>query len=89
MLPVIEGEPSTHRAILMYTLILTMLTVLLYTASDSLGMTYLIAATTLGVGFIAYAIQLFRKTGPRAAAPIYKYSLLYLALLFLAIMIDA
>ena len=89
MLPVIEGEPSTHRAILMYTLILTMLTVLLYTASASLGMTYLIAATTLGAGFIAYAIQLFRKTGPRAAAPIYKYSLLYLALLFLAIMIDA
>ena len=89
MLPVIEGEASTHRAILMYTLMLTMLTALLYTASDTLGLAYLITATTLGVLFIAYAVQLFRKTGPRAAAPIYKYSLLYLALLFLVIMIDA
>ena len=89
MLPVVEGEASTHRAILMYTLMLTMLTVLLYTASDSLGMAYLITATTLGLIFIAYAVQLFRKTGPRAAAPIYKYSLLYLAVLFTAIMIDA
>ena len=89
MLPVVEGEASTHRAILMYTLILTMLTMLLYTASDALGLAYLITATTLGVFFIAYAVQLFKKVGPRAAAPIYKYSLLYLAVLFVAIMIDA
>ena len=89
MLPVVEGEASTHRAILMYTLILTMLTMLLYTASDTLGLAYLITATTLGVFFIAYAVQLFKKVGPRAAAPIYKYSLLYLAVLFVAIMIDA
>jgi protoheme IX farnesyltransferase len=89
MLPVIEGEASTHRAILMYTLILTMLTILLYTASDNLGNGYLITATALGAIFIAYAVQLFRKTGPRAAAPIYKYSLLYLAVLFVAIMIDS
>ena len=89
MLPVVEGEASTHRAILLYTLVLTMLTVLLYTASDNLGNGYLITATALGVIFIAYAIQLFRKTGPRAAAPIYKYSLLYLAVLFVAIMIDS
>ena len=89
MLPVVEGEASTHRAILLYTLILTMLSVLLYTASDTLGLAYLITATTLGVFFIAYAVQLFKKAGPRAAAPIYKYSLLYLAVLFVAIMIDA
>lgn len=89
MLPVVEGEASTHRAILLYTLILTMLSVLLYTASDTLGLAYLITAVTLGAFFIAYAVQLFKKAGPRAAAPIYKYSLLYLAVLFVAIMIDA
>jgi protoheme IX farnesyltransferase len=89
MLPVVEGESSTHRAILLYTLILTMLSVLLYTASDTLGLAYLITAATLGAFFIAYAVQLFKKAGPRAAAPIYKYSLLYLAVLFVAIMIDA
>jgi len=89
MLPVVEGEASTHRAILMYTLILTMLSILLYTAADNLGTGYLITATALGAIFIAYAIQLFRKTGSRAAAPIYKYSLLYLAVLFVAIMIDS
>jgi protoheme IX farnesyltransferase len=66
-----------------------MLSVLLYTASDTLGLAYLITAVTLGAFFIAYAVQLFKKAGPRAAAPIYKYSLLYLAVLFVAIMIDA
>ena len=89
MLPVIEGEASTHRAILLYTLVLTMLTLLLYPAADNLGLAYLITAATLGTIFIAYSIQLFRKTGPRAAAPIYRYSLLYLAVLFVAIMIDS
>ena len=89
MLPVIEGEASTHRAILLYTLVLTMLTILLYTASDSLDNIYLITATGLGAIFIAYAAQLFRKNGARAAAPIYRFSLLYLAVLFVAIMIDS
>ena len=89
MLPVIEGEASTHKAILKYTLVLTMLTILLYTASDSLGVIYLISSTVLGAGFIAYSLQLFRKTGPRASAPIYRYSLLYLAVLFIAIMVDS
>ncbi|MEE2656353.1 MAG: heme o synthase [Chloroflexota bacterium] len=88
MLPVVEGEASTHRAILMYTLVLTMLTILLYTASDSLESIYLITSTVLGVVFIGYAVQLFRKTGNRASAPIYRYSLLYLAMLFIAIMVD-
>mgnify|MGYP001247927339 CR=1 FL=1 len=89
MLPVIEGESNTHKAIFKYTLVLTMLTILLYTASHSLGSIYLISATALGVGFIAYSLQLFRKTGHRASAPIYRYSLLYLAMLFVAIMVDS
>ena len=88
MLPVVAGEESTRRHILLYTLALTMLTLLLYLATDSLGLVYLVSAMVLGAGFIAYAVRLFRQTGPRAAAPIYRYSLAYLALLFLAIMGD-
>ncbi len=88
MLPVVAGEESTRRHILLYTLALTMLSLLLYLATDSLGLVYLISATALGLGFVAFAVRLFKRTGPRAAAPIYRYSLLYLALLFLVIMGD-
>jgi protoheme IX farnesyltransferase len=88
MLPVVAGEESTRRHILLYTLALTMLTLLLYLATESLGLVYLVSASVLGAGFIAYAVRLLRRTGPRAAAPIYRYSLAYLALLFLAIMGD-
>ena len=88
MLPVVAGEESTRRHILLYTLVLMMLTVLLYLATDSLGLVYLTSAIVLGLGFVVYALRLFRQTGPRAAAPIYRYSLLYLALLFAVIMGD-
>ena len=88
MLPVVAGEASTRRHILLYTLALMMLTVLLYLATDSLGPVYLVSAIVLGLGFIAYAVRLLRQTGERAAAPIYRYSLLYLALLFAVIMGD-
>ena len=88
MLPVVAGEESTRRHILLYTLALMMLTILLYLATDSLGLVYLTSAIVLGLGFVVYALRLFRQTGPRAAAPIYRYSLLYLALLFAVIMVD-
>ena len=88
MLPVVAGEESTRRHILLYTLALMMLTVLLYLATDSLGLVYLTSAIVLGLGFVVYALRLFRQHGPRAAAPIYRYSLLYLALLFAVIMGD-
>ena len=88
MLPVVAGEESTRRHILLYTLALMMLTVLLYLATDSLGLVYLTSAIVLGLGFVVYALRLFRQHGPRAAAPIYRYSLLYLALLFAVIMVD-
>ena len=88
MLPVVAGEESTRRHILLYTLALMMLTILLYLATDSLGLVYLTSAIVLGLGFVVYALRLFRQHGPRAAAPIYRYSLLYLALLFAVIMVD-
>ena len=88
MLPVVAGEESTRRHILLYTLALTALSILLYLATDSLGLVYLGSAIVLGLVFVAYAVRLLRETGPRAAAPIYRYSLLYLALLFAVIMGD-
>ena len=50
MLPVVAGEESTRRHILLYTLALTMLSLLLYLATDSLGPVYLVSATALGAG---------------------------------------
>ena len=87
MLPVVAGERSTARAILLYTLVLVALTVLLFTTS-ALGWWYLVVALVLGAVFIYYAVRLLQHIERPEALRLYKYSLLYLALLFAFIMID-
>jgi len=89
MLPVVEGEEWTRWAILLYTLILGAITILLYGTTQSLGLLYLGGAVLLGGVFVAYAVQLLRQANQALAARLYRYSLLYLALLFLVIMVDS
>ena len=89
MLPVVKGEASTRRAILWYTLPLVALTLLLYPASEALGALYLTTALILGAGFIGAAARLLRRADRKAALQTYLYSLLYLALLFVAVMVDS
>ena len=60
--------------------------------SGGLGLLYLVAAIVLGALFIAYAFRLLRSGEVRRRAmarAVYLYSLLYLALLFVAIMVDS
>ena len=87
MLPVVSSVTDTKRQILLYTVLLLALTVMFY-ATQAVGLVYLASSTALGIGFIAFAWRLYRGPGEQRALPAYKYSLLYLALLFAAIAVD-
>jgi heme o synthase len=88
MAPLVWGERETKRQMLWYTLILIPLTLLPY-AFGRLGLTYLVAATLLGGTFIVEVLRVVRATEwARAAWRLYKFSLLYLALLFTAMVVD-
>ncbi|MCH8062748.1 MAG: protoheme IX farnesyltransferase [Chloroflexi bacterium] len=87
MLPVVAGERETKKSILLYTVLLLALTMMFFT-TGAVGLVYLGASTILGIVFIFYAWRLWRRPLIEGAKPLYLYSLLYLALLFLAIVID-
>jgi len=87
MLPVAKGEPATYVRILVYTLLLVIYT-LLPTPLRLMGMIYLAAALILGGWHIVVSVRLARQKTKAAARRLYKYSTLYLALLFLAMMVD-
>ena len=89
MLPVVEGEEWTRWAIFLYTFVVGAVTLLLYVTTKSLGLLYLGGAMVLGGIFVAFAFQLLREASRRLAVRVYTYSLLYLALLFLVIMVDS
>jgi heme o synthase len=88
MLPVVHGERRTTFEMLAYTLMLLPLT-LMPAFFGALGIFYGVAAALLGARLLWYCVQLVRRgmTIP-VAWRMYRYSLLYLALLFLAMGID-
>jgi heme o synthase len=91
MLPVVRGDEATAWNILAYAASLLPLTLLLFIIGG-LGYVYLAAAIILGALFIGYAFRLLRSGAIRRRAmarAVYLYSLLYLALLFVAIMVDS
>jgi protoheme IX farnesyltransferase len=88
MLPVVRGEAETRRQILLYAVLLYAVTQLPFCAGG-FGGVYLAASLTLGIAFIALAAVLYRVADRRSALRVYLYSLLYLALLFCAMVADA
>ena len=52
------------------------------------GAIYLSAALILGAVFLYYAVRLWRDASVRASSALFRYSILYLSLLFAALMID-
>jgi len=88
MMPVVRGEQETRRQIVLYSLLLYAITQLPFCAGG-FGVLYLVASVALGGVFIAFAIQLYRNPSRPAALRLYLYSLLYLALLFGAMVVDA
>jgi heme o synthase len=87
MLPVVRGEGETRRQILLYTVLLYAVTQLPFCAGG-FGAIYLVASMTLGFGFIAGAVRLYRRADRRSALQLYLFSLAYLALLFCAMVAD-
>jgi protoheme IX farnesyltransferase len=87
MLPVVAGEKETRRQILLYTIQMLVLT-LLPTPVGMLGLPYFIIAVVLGSVFLFYAIRMQKEYATNVTWGLYKYSLLYLALLFAAMVLD-
>jgi protoheme IX farnesyltransferase len=88
MLPVVRGEAETRRQILLYTVLLYAVTQLPFCAGG-FDLAYLVASISLGAAFIYCAVRLLRSADRRWALRTYLFSLAYLALLFLAMPIDA
>ena len=87
MLPVVAGPAETTRQILLYSWALALCSLVLIPVGH-MGPLYDVAAALLGVRFVAAAIRL-RTTGtPGAAMALFRYSLVYLALLFAAVAVD-
>jgi heme o synthase len=87
MMPVVRGERETRRQILLYTLLLYAITQLPFCAGE-FGGVYLVASMILGLAFIGGAVMLYRRADRRMALRLYLFSLLYLALLFGAMVLD-
>ncbi|MGN6673652.1 MAG: heme o synthase [Thermomicrobiales bacterium] len=87
MLPVVRGPAETRKQIMVYSVLLVLVTLLLVATGVS-GLLYLALAIVLGGIFLYDAVRLLRERTQRAARRLYLYSLLYLALLFLAMVID-
>jgi protoheme IX farnesyltransferase len=88
MMPVVEGEAKTRRHILVYTVELVVVTLLL-PLFHLAGPIYLVSAVLLG-GFLLYAAwRVFTVGGNKVAWTMYRWSSMYLAFIFLAIMVDA
>jgi heme o synthase len=88
MLPVVRGEATTRRQILVYSVVLVAAS-LLPVAGGLLGTAYLAAALALGAWFIGLAAWLCARPSRRAALNLYLASLAYLALLFTAMALDS
>jgi protoheme IX farnesyltransferase len=88
MLPVVHGERRTKFEMLAYTVILLPLTVM-PAFFGALGAFYGVAAFLLGARLLWYCVRLLREKAPMPVAwQMYRYSLVYLALLFVAMGVD-
>jgi protoheme IX farnesyltransferase len=87
MLPVTHGEEYTRLQILLYTIILVAVTLMPFAMRMS-GFIYLGSAMLLNAVFMWYALTLYRNYTDSRARSMFKFSILYLTLLFAALLID-
>jgi protoheme IX farnesyltransferase len=87
MMPVVYGMRETTRHILLYSFLLFAMCLALFSVAR-LGFVYLGAAIVLNGLFIAMAVNLYRDPDRTRAWGLFRFSILYLALLFAAIAID-
>jgi heme o synthase len=87
MLPVVAGAETTRQHILVYTLALLLVSLLPWGAGFA-GNLYGLAALGLGFGFGRHAVRLWRERSQRAAMRTFRYSVVYLFGLLLALVVD-
>jgi len=87
MLPVTHGDRFTRLHVLLYTVILTAVTLLPFVTRMS-GAIYLVAAVALDAVFLGYAVRIYFAYSDRLASRAFRYSIAYLALLFAALLVD-
>jgi len=87
MLPQVRGRAETGRHVVLYTIVLVAITML--PVLVGFGAVYLVAALLLGLGFITLAVLTRRDRSPRWARRTFEYSIVYLALIFAAMVVDA
>ncbi|MFN8632801.1 MAG: heme o synthase [Chloroflexota bacterium] len=87
MLPIVRGEEETRRQILWYSVAMVVLTIVVWTLGF-LGAIYVVSAAVLGGLFLYYAMRLLREANAQAARRLFLFSMLYLALLFVAMVVD-
>jgi len=87
MLPVTHGEAFTLLHILLYTIILVAVSLMPYGLGMS-GLFYLISTIILDAIFMVYVIGLYRRYSDDLAKRTFKYSIIYLTLLFAALLVD-
>ena len=87
MLPVTHGVEFTRLQILLYTILLTIVTLLPYLTGMS-GLIYGVSAVLLDFGFIYYAVLMMRKKDNKTAMKTFVYSIVYITVLFAALLID-
>lgn len=88
MLPVVSSRQQTALHIFLYSIALTGLT-LMFGLLPQVGLIYVAAAAVLGAPFIWLSWRLWRRDDRARAKATYLYSLAYLALLFVAVMVDS
>jgi protoheme IX farnesyltransferase len=88
MLPVTHGVDFTKIQILLYTILLFIVTLMPFIIQMS-GLIYLSGAIALGIGFLYYAIKLYRDPEPNVIAmKTFGYSIFYLSVLFAFLLAD-
>lgn len=87
MLPVTHGEYVTKVHIMVYTVALVVASVLPFLSGLS-GWLYLVVALVLGVGFLGWALRLMFWAGATTAMDTFRYSIVYLGVLFLGLLLD-
>ncbi|MGI9315983.1 MAG: heme o synthase, partial [bacterium] len=87
MLPVTHGIALTKLHVLLYTILLVIITMMPFLVRMS-GTIYLAGAIALGIGFVHYAIKLYRAEGDQFAMKTFGYSIFYLSALFAFLLVD-
>ena len=87
MLPVTHGDKFTRLHVLLYTLILIAVTLMPY-ATQMSGLIYLVGAVVLDAVFLYYAVKIHLDYSDQIARKAFRYSIFYLAALFVVLLVD-